>query len=293
MEDHFLRVRDGYSQKMDSTWAVAPPHPALRGMVQPYIGYVTSTKAPEFHLGLPSPYVTFVLTLDTPLTLLGNEDVRDVRAGVGGLQLEPVVIDQRVLQRGVHVCVDPLAVHSLFGLPAAELFGTTVDLDLLPPTWTGELVERAACATTWSEVFGLLDRALLAEATLCPPVPEVGRAWQLLRASAGRITVQELAHRVGWSRRHLSERFRSAFGLTTKQAVRLVRFDRSVTALRHGARDLASTAAFCGYADQPHLTREWQALAGSTPVEWIHHELPFLQSFEATPWKTPRHEPRT
>lgn len=154
MEDHFLRVRDGYSQKMDSTWAVAPPHPALRGMVQPYIGYVTSTKAPEFHLGLPSPYVTFVLTLDTPLTLLGNEDVRDVRAGVGGLQLEPVVIDQRVLQRGVHVCVDPLAVHSLFGLPAAELFSTTVDLDLLPPTWTGELVERAACATTWSEVFG-------------------------------------------------------------------------------------------------------------------------------------------
>ena len=99
MEDHFLRVRDGYSQKMDSTWAVAPPHPALRGMVQPYIGYVTSTKAPEFHLGLPSPYVTFVLTLDTPLTLLGNEDVRDVRAGVGGLQLEPVVIDQRVSQR--------------------------------------------------------------------------------------------------------------------------------------------------------------------------------------------------
>lgn len=262
-------------------------------MVQPYIGYVTSTKAPEFHLGLPSPYVTFVLTLDTPLTLLGNEDVQGVRAGVGGLQLEPVIIDQRVSQRGVHVYVDPLAVHSLFGLPAAELFGTTVDLDLLPPAWTGELVDRAAYTTTWSEVFGLLDRALLAEATSCPPAPEVGRAWQLLRASAGRITVQELAHRVGWSRRHLGERFRSAFGLTPKQAARLVRFDRSVTALRHGVRDLASTAAFCGYADQPHLTREWQMLAGSTPVEWIREELPFLQAFEATPWKTPRHEQRT
>src|SRR5699024_5351327 len=125
LEDHFLRVRDGYSQKMDSTWAVAPPHPALRGMVQPYIGYVTSTKAPEFHLGLPSPAVAVVPTPDPPLALLGNEGGRDVRAGVGGLQLEPVVIDQRVLQRGVHVCVDPLAVHSLFGLPAAELFGTT------------------------------------------------------------------------------------------------------------------------------------------------------------------------
>lgn len=37
-----------------------------------------------------------------------------VRAGVGGPRLEPMVIDQRVSQRGVHICVDPLAVHSLF-----------------------------------------------------------------------------------------------------------------------------------------------------------------------------------
>src|SRR5699024_12480149 len=116
---------------------------------------------------------------------------------------------------------------------------------------------------------------------------------QLLRASAGRIAVQQLARGVGWSGRHLGGRFRSAFGRTPKQAARLVRFDRRVTALRHGVRDLASAAAFCGYADQPHLTREWQMLAGSTPVEWIREELPSLQAFEATPWQTPRHEQRT
>lgn len=271
---------------MDSVWAVGHPHPALRRVVQPYIGYLTSTEAPKAHLGLPSPYVTFVLALDTPLRLLDHEGargVRGVRAGVGGLHLEPVVIDQRVPQRGVHVSVDPLAVRSLFGVPAAELSGTTVDLDLLPPAWAGGLVERAAHATTWTEVFGLLDRALLAEAASRPPDPEVGRAWELLRASAGRITVEELARRVGWSRRHLGARFRSALGLTPKQAARLVRFDRSATALRHGARDLASVAVTCGYADQPHLTREWREMAGSTPVGWIRAELPFLQDFEAVP----------
>jgi AraC-like DNA-binding protein len=39
-------------------------------------------------------------------------------------------------------------------------------------------------------------------------------------------------------------------------------------------------AFLCGYYDQAHMTREWQALAGCAPRMWIAKELPFLQDYE-------------
>jgi AraC-like DNA-binding protein len=38
-------------------------------------------------------------------------------------------------------------------------------------------------------------------------------------------------------------------------------------------RPLAEVATRCGFADQAHLNREWQQLAGSTPREWLAQEL--------------------
>ena len=35
-----------------------------------------------------------------------------------------------------------------------------------------------------------------------------------------------------------------------------------------------------GFHDQPHMIREWHALADSTPREWIVSQLPFLQDYE-------------
>jgi AraC-like DNA-binding protein len=40
-------------------------------------------------------------------------------------------------------------------------------------------------------------------------------------------------------------------------------------------------SAELGYADQAHLTREWNAIAGCSPRQWIAEELPNIQ--DATP----------
>ncbi len=39
---------------------------------------------------------------------------------------------------------------------------------------------------------------------------------------------------------------------------------------------LAHVAVRCGYADQPHLAREWRALAGCSVGTWLREELPFV-----------------
>ena len=49
---------------------------------------------------------------------------------------------------------------------------------------------------------------------------------------------------------------------------------------RSGRLGLSDIAAMCGYADQAHLTREWQAMSGYTPTQWRREEVPFVQDLQ-------------
>ncbi len=48
--------------------------------------------------------------------------------------------------------------------------------------------------------------------------------------------------------------------------------------VRGGALDLAAVAAECGFADQPHLDREFRDFAGTSPSGWIAEEFPNIQA---------------
>jgi AraC-like DNA-binding protein len=107
---------------------------------------------------------------------------------------------------------------------------------------------------------------------------ELGWAWRRLRETAGGIGVQDLAGEVGWSRRYLTERFTTEYGLAPKVAARVMRFDQAVGRLKRDPKTrLADLSADLGYADQAHLTREWNAIAGCSPRQWMAEELPNVQ----------------
>ena len=112
------------------------------------------------------------------------------------------------------------------------------------------------------------------------PHPEVVHTWDCLVASDDAIGVRDLADEVGWSRRHLTERFRAELGLAPKVMGRVLRFERSRNLIgvraardRDAVRTLADVAAVCGYYDQAHMTRDWNELAGCTPSVWMAEEL--------------------
>jgi AraC-like DNA-binding protein len=103
-------------------------------------------------------------------------------------------------------------------------------------------------------------------------------AWRLLVETGGAIPVSGLADELGWSRRHLTEQFRRAYGIGPKELARILRFERAQRHLRSDRRPtLAVVAAECGYADQSHLNRDWQQFTGVSPSRWITEELPFVQ----------------
>ena len=261
------------------------PVAALRPYLAGLTGYAYAGEPPELHRGLPSQHLTLVICLDEPLGVAWpGGPVEKFHALAGGLHDTAVRIEQSPNRAGLQLALTPAGSRLLLGVPAGELSRLVLDLgDVLGPQ-ARLLPERLAELPDWPRRFDLVERYLIDVVRRRPrhlvtgPRPEVGWAWRRLRDSSGTVGVRELAAEVGWSRRHLTERFGQEYGLSPKVAARVLRFERAVGRLRISPRPrLADLAAQCGYADQAHLTREWQALAGCTPRQWIAEELPFVQ----------------
>ncbi|HEY2193325.1 MAG TPA: AraC family transcriptional regulator [Actinomycetospora sp.] len=258
------------------------PAPALRGLVS-YHGYDLRGHLPGRHRGLPSPYLTFVVTFGPGLELERPDGGRDrFAACVGGLHDTPERIVHDGRQSGVHLTVHPLAARALFGVPAAALASVTVAADDVLGAAGRELTARVAETedAEWEARFAALDevlgRQLRRHDAAGEATDEVRHAWRVLTAP-GPGGVGELAREVGWSGDHLGRRFRAEFGVGPKVAARMARFDRARrdVARRAGAGPLAlaDVAADHGYADQAHLTREFRALADCTPTRWVDEEV--------------------
>ena len=260
------------------------PAPALRGVIDAYVGYRIAGR-PGVHRGLPSRHLTLIISIGEPIDVVAQTDPHQApgryRFVAGGLQARPALIAVPAVQEGVAVELTPLGCRALLGMPAAELWDTSVEAaDVLGPAAV-ELWERLHCAGGWAERLAACDDVfgrLMARTAPTAPAAEVAGAWEVLVGSGGTVGVTELADRVGWSRRHLAGRFTSEFGLSPKLAARVVRFERATALLRSPRRPaLAEVAVACGYYDQPHLNRDFVELAGCSPGEWLATELPSVQ----------------
>lgn len=270
-------------------YAQARPSPGLRDYVGFYSGYRQRGLPPASHRGLPSPYLTLILTIDEPLVVAAHPDHRQAPgrydALIGGLHLTPAMITHDGRQSGVQVAVHPLGCRALFGLPAAELVNLDTDFAAVAgATVVTELRERLWRAGTWPERFAAVDQVLcrLAAARRAEVNPEVAYAYRRLIAAGGDLSVAALAGELGWSGRHLTDRFRAEVGLRPKEAARVIRFDRARRRVSPAIR-LADIAADAGYFDQAHLAREFHALAGCSPTQWLADEFDFVQDAAAQP----------
>ncbi|MEV7626584.1 helix-turn-helix domain-containing protein [Actinoplanes sp. NPDC089786] len=273
----------------------ARPAPGLRPFVGWYSGYRQRGLPPGVHRGLPSPYLTLILTLDEPLTVRAHPDGRQPPGTydtlLGGLHLAPALIAHDGAQSGVQIAVHPLGCRALFGLPAGELGGLDVDLPAVIGDRAASALRSAVQAhDRWPDRFAALDTTLLRLRGDNSKInPDVGYAYERLLATGGTVTVRDLAAEVGWSTRHLTTRFRAETGLGLKEAARVTRFDRARRRLRPGVK-LADLAAATGYFDQAHLARDFHAFAGVAPTRWLADEIAFVQAGAGLTAEDERHD---
>lgn len=152
------------------------------------------------------------------------------------------------------------------GVPLSELRDQRVDLEDLRRRDARRLPGTLDPDTAATRALQLAA-ALVADAG---PDPAVTRAAVLL--ADPRARAEDVAAEVGLSIRQLRRRCHTVIGYGPKTLQRVLRFRRFVARIDVGppsgqtVHDLAALAAQAGFADQAHLTRECQALAGLTPT---------------------------
>jgi AraC-like DNA-binding protein len=147
----------------------------------------------------------------------------------------------------------------------SELLNQRVDAADLGTGPATELARALPGSLAPAQALRMLARMTGVMTAEGPADPLAARAARMLRRPGARA--EGIADRLDVSERQLRRRCQAAVGYGPATLRRVLRFRRFIAWADAGAPgDLATVAAELGYADQAHLTRECNRLAGLTPA---------------------------
>jgi AraC-like DNA-binding protein len=264
---------------------VYQPSSELQHAVLRYAGINVNGVVPGIDTALPSRHIHLFISLGAPIQILGTpnrcQSPSSFAAFVCGLQDGPRRVRRGTSIELLHIFLTPLGARSILGVPSSHLTSQVIELTDLWGRDGARLIERLREAASWPARFAILDHTFRSCLQPAEMPSELTWAWCRLARCHGSHSIHDLARELRWSRRHFAERFRTHVGIPPKTAARIFRFERACRLIKEQRPRLAEVALACGFHDQAHLTREWNALAGCTPKAWIASELPFLQDHES------------
>ncbi|MEJ2158085.1 MAG: helix-turn-helix domain-containing protein [Desulfobacteraceae bacterium] len=166
------------------------------------------------------------------------------------------------------ICFHPGGGYPFFKYPAHELVDQSPDVDDLWGSKGREFVAQIHDDGQTVESRIDLTNIYLASCLQSKRREDevTQKAMETIESCKGCITIEQLAYRLGLSRRHLTRRFKERIGMTPKQLCRSIRFKQVYKRMETASHDAwADMAVTCGYYDQSHLINEFRYFTGSSP----------------------------
>ena len=243
----------------------------MAGLISGMTGYREMAHGRFCQREVASLVVPLIISLGTPFRIaLGREPVAAdrQRSFAAGLYAGAVHIESDGAAECVQVDFTPLGAYRFFGGAVVDLTARMIEVGDVLGGEGSRLRERLGATNGWQRRFDILEDFVADRANHLPS-PELEFAYRRLALSGGGARIATLAEEIGWSRKHLVNRFRSEFGLAPKSLARMMRFHRACGLARTGTSSgWAGIAVDSGFADQAHLVREFAALAGEPPTAW-------------------------
>lgn len=165
----------------------------------------------------------------------------------------------------------PGAFRALLDAPAATLTDRVVPLASVLGRARANRYRDAllACADDHARVEAA---TAFFRAVMPPPPHDAALLHALVEAASTDRTitsVEALRARAGMHLRELQRWFRDAVGISPKWMIQRYRLHDALVALDAGDVSLVELAASLGYADQSHFARDFKALIGRTPSQYL------------------------
>lgn len=249
------------------------PVPELRPFVSALWATSEAAALPQREHVLPTGGMSLVFRVDgAPLRLFrGPEDHTGTvvaRAVLGGARSSFYVRETGGAGRSFGVLFAPGGAARLLGLDVDDLAERHTPIGDLWGRAAEEEEERLSEARSPAEGLARLELMLVERLAHGRRGPAC--VADALRRFVRGGTVAEAVRASGRSHRSFLEHFRRSVGLAPKVHCRVRRFQTALAHLRSGRqRSLAGLALAAGYSDQAHFNREFRALAGLTPGQYL------------------------
>ena len=239
-----------------------PPEPLLAGLVECFWTSTvrTAARTPSFHRVLPDGCMDLLFDFSA---------VSGWRASVIGTMTRPLTVRTTGPVDLLGVRFRPGGLSVFLTLDAAEVTDARMDLTDFWGESARETWQRLGEATAANRIW-LLQEVLGKRANgRIQSDPFVQHCVTRIEAARGGLRIGDLEKSTGLSTRQLERKFARHLGISPKTFSRVIRFRGVAAAAAHPAPpDWATLAGDFGFADQPHLVREFKAFSGLTPAAY-------------------------
>lgn len=163
----------------------------------------------------------------------------------------------------------PGAVKSLFGIPGPKL--RDEDLEAVKFIKNEKLLSIIEKVKNDEEIYNELNN-IFSDMIKCngKTIDEfVSQAVDKIIKSKGLLKISELTKEINISERHLLRKFKEDTGLTLKEFSRIRRNRAALFDLIIENKEKIETVLNSGFFDQPHFNKDFSAISGINPSEFI------------------------
>lgn len=195
-----------------------------------------------------------------------------------GLYTRPYDVQFRNHVKVFGIRFKPEAIYHAFGLPAAEVHHSFIDMETAADRLFGEFCLRLRESDSTTQMISLTENYLLKKIRSSRlNLYYLNKAAALIRESNGSISVDELAGKVYISTRQLEREFKNKLGLSPKSYIRIARLNQVNRKIQSGERiDLTELSFSSGYADQAHFIRDFKQFTGESPKVFLSKKDQFI-----------------
>ena len=241
-----------------------------------YHGLSTAHKLDRF---LPDGNTEIIIDLaDHSQYIYDNETLEEIQVcrygWVSGVRTRPITIPSGGGSRMLIVAFKKGRAFPFYSFPISDLTNIVAEAGLVFGRAFCDLREQLLGANSIESMFDLTERFLLHVAGTAIGIDTSNRCVEyalsniICNPSIQRL--HQLSDEIGYSQKHFIDLFRQRVGMTPKQYLRIMRFQKAVLAIeRSQMLPWSHIALTCGYYDQAHFIHDFKEFSGFTPGEYM------------------------
>lgn len=199
------------------------------------------------------------------------------KSWISGMKTDYILIDASGSNMiGVHF--KPGGCYPFIHFPMVELNDLTIELDLVLGNEANSIREAILHEPCIDKRFSILENYFLQKGkNKMENHALVHYSVNQLAQSPQMWTIKDLSTKTGITQKHLITLFKKYVGLSPKMFSRINKFQKVIRLIEQQKKiDWSMLAYECGYFDQAHFIKEFQAFSGINPAAYLEKRGPYL-----------------